>query len=94
MERDWHAEARRHRPGSAFPFVTKNISGSPIEVRDEGHLRDLCKQYGVVQRNDAAWTEPAEERWVQGKFNRHTLKWEGQGMYRREGSGRGLPGAW
>lgn len=94
MERDWHGEARRHTPGSAFPYITKNITGSPVEVRDEGHLRELCKIHGVIPRNDAAWTEPANERWEQGRFNWKTEKWEGQGYVRKEGSGRGLPGTW
>lgn len=94
MERDWHAEARGHRPGQAYPYVTKNITGEPIEVRDAGHLRELCKIHGVIPRQDAAWAEPMEERWEQGKFNRYTLKWEGQGMFKKEGSGRGLPNSW
>lgn len=94
MERDWHAEARRHRPGSSFPFVTKNISGKPIEVRDQGHLNQLCKEYGVEQRNDAAWLEPVYEKYDMGRFNWRTLQWEGQRMIRQEGSGRGMPGCW
>lgn len=56
-ERDFMAEARNHRPSSAFPFVTSHISGKPIEVKSEAHLQSLCKQYGVRHRPDAAWLE-------------------------------------
>lgn len=91
MERDYHAEARRHTPGSSFPFVTKNITGSPIEVRDQGHLNDLLRANGLVQRDDAQWCEPMTERFEWGKYNRHTGEWDGRGMVRKEGraAGRG-----
>jgi hypothetical protein len=94
MERDWHAEARGHRPGQAYPYITKNITGSPIEVRDAGHLRELCKTHGLIPRQDAAWLEPAEEKWNQGKFDWRELKWKGQGYTRKEGTGQGMPGVW
>lgn len=55
MERDWHGEARTHRPGSAFPYTTTHITGKPVEVQSLAHLRQLEKRHGVVQRDDNAW---------------------------------------
>ena len=94
MERDWHGEARRHTPGSSFPYVTSNISGTPIEVRDEGHLRELCRQHGKVLRDDAAWLEPIDERFEFGKYDHEKRAWVGRGVVQREGSGRGMKGQW
>jgi hypothetical protein len=94
MERNYHLEARRHIPGAAFPFVTKNITGSPVEVRDQHHLDELCKQHNVVQRNDAAWTQPMDERYNLGRFNWKTHEWEGRGYVRKESSGVGVKGCW
>jgi len=94
MERDYHGEARRHIPGAAFPYVTKNITGSPIEVRDQGHLNDLLKAHNLIQRDDAAFVEPMEERFDFGKYNWRTGQWDGRGMKRKEGNGASQKGRW
>lgn len=83
MERDWHAEARTHTPGSAWPFVTTHITGKPIEVRSEAHLQELCKAHGVKHRPDSAFLEK----------NFLGVGRDGKPRY-SEGSGRGLPGSW
>lgn len=58
MDRDYQAE-HSSRPATAlgFPFVTTHFDGTPVEVRDAGHLRDLCKTHGVRLRDDAGWVE-------------------------------------
>jgi len=84
MERDYHAEAGRHRPSSGFPYITSNISGKPIEVRSLEHEQALCKEYGVTKRDDQAWLEKEQvgHDWKTGK----PIYWEP--------SGRGMPGSW
>jgi hypothetical protein len=67
-----------------YPYVTKNITGEPVEVTDAAHEAALCKQYGVVQRDDAAWIE---EEYL--GYNPRTGKQEYGGC-----SGVGLPGCW
>lgn len=84
MERDWHGEARRHTPGSAFPYITSNITGKPIEVRSIEHERELCQLHGVVKRDDQAWLEKVQVG--------HDWK-KGVPIY-YEPSGRGMPGSW
>ncbi len=81
-ERVW-ALGNTHIGASTFPFVTKNISGKPIEVTSQRHMDSLCKQYGVVNRSDNAWLE-----------KRHIgSDRAGKPLY-AEASGRGLPGSW
>lgn len=84
MERDYMDEHARHVPSSGFPYVTSNITGSPIEVTDLGHERELCRIHGVTKRDDAAWLtkEHAGLDWRTGKP-----------IY-RESSGVGDPGCW
>ena len=94
MERDYHAEARRHTPGASFPFITKNINGTPIEVRDQGHLNSLLKEHGLVQRDDAAFVEPVEEKFEWGKYDHRTGEWVGRGMRRKEGNGASQRSRW
>jgi hypothetical protein len=62
MERDYHGEVRRHIPGAAFPYVTRNITrdGSPVEVTSLAHLRQLERQHGVRNRDDADFID---EQW-------------------------------
>lgn len=56
-ERDWGAEHRGFSHKTIFPYVTKNLDGkgTPIEVRDAGHQRELMKKYNKVLRDDAAF---------------------------------------
>lgn len=75
---------RQYSGGTGFPFTTTHLNGKPVEVRSEGHLRELCKQYGVNHRPDVAFTE---KRYEGIDFR------TGQHKY-REGSGAGLPGCW
>jgi hypothetical protein len=84
MERDYMDEHSRHTPASGFPYVTSNITGSPITVTDLGHERELCRIHGVTKRDDAAWLtkEHAGLDWRTGKP-----------IY-RESSGVGDPGCW
>jgi hypothetical protein len=84
MERDWHGEARRHTPSSGYPYITKNITGEPIEVRDSNHEAELCKMHNVVKRDDQAWLEK--------EFIGHNWR-TGKPEY-WEPSGRGMPGSW
>lgn len=83
-ERDLMAEARNHIPGSAFPYITTNITGKPIEIRSEAHLQEVCKMNGVVPRPDAAFLE---KRYEGLDFRTGKQRYS-------EGSGRGLPGSW
>lgn len=57
MERDLTVEARNHVPASAFPYVTKNITGKPIVVESASHLRTLEKLHGVRLRDDAEYVD-------------------------------------
>lgn len=71
MERDWHAE---HAPtgfsvGSVFPYTTTHITGQPIEIKSESHLKSLCKQHGVRHRPDAAFIENDSGRGMPGSWN-------------------------
>lgn len=70
MERDYHAEHTNHVPGGVFPYVTTNLTpdGSPVEVKSHAHLSQLCKQYGKVHRDDAAFTERYQD--IEAKFDR------------------------
>lgn len=82
MEKVW--KVTKHLGSGAFPFTTKNFNGEPIEVQSPSHLEQLCKQFGVTHRPDAAWVEKewSHYDWKTGK---HVYK---------EGSGMGLPGVW
>ncbi len=79
QERIWRVT--RHHAASVFPYVTSNITGSPIEITSESHLQSVCKAAGVTPRPDAAWIEKSLEATSKGP------KWH-------EGSGRGMPGCW
>jgi hypothetical protein len=83
-ERVWRTS--RHIPASAFPYVTRNIhpDGRPIEVKSASHLDSLCKRYNVVHRPDAAYIEK--------EYQGYDLR-TGKQVY-KEGSGRGVKGAW
>lgn len=84
MARDLTVEARTHRPASGFPYITKNITGEPIEVRSAVHEAELCRIHGVAKRDDQAWLgkEHVGHDWRTGKPIYY------------EPSGRGLPGSW
>lgn len=79
MERLWSISGRSG--GQVWPYVTANITGSPIEVKSPGHLRELEKRHGVRLRDDSAFVEKRVEATGKGP------KWV-------EGSGRGMPGCW
>lgn len=68
MVRDLRVEARTHIPSSAFPYVTKNITGKPIVVRSSEHLRQLEKEHGVRLRDDCEYIEE-EFRGVENRFS-------------------------
>jgi hypothetical protein len=61
MERDYRTEHFGHKPASVFPYVTKEITGEPIEIRSLEHQREVCKQHGVRLRDDAAWVDEQVE---------------------------------
>lgn len=68
-----------------FPYITKHITGSPIEIRDAAHLKQLELEHNVRLRDDAAYAVPNEYL----GYNRATKKHE-----YKEGSGAGMPGCW
>jgi len=78
-----HGFARGHIAANGFPFTTTHITGKPIEVTSEGHLKALCQAHVVTHRPDVAWLEK------QHLGSDRT----GKPIY-REGSGMGLPGVW
>ncbi len=73
-ERVWSLGSH-HVGSSTFPYVTKNITGKPIEIKSASHLEQVCKQYGVTHRDDEAWVE---KRFENGKY----IESSGQGMKR------------
>ncbi len=73
----------RENTKNGFPFVTSHITGKPITVESETHLKALCAAHGVTHRPDVAWLEKkhlGSDR-------------DGRPVY-KEGSGMGLPGVW
>lgn len=85
-ERIW-SFANQHRGASAFPYITTNLTadGSPVEVRSERHLADLCKKHGKTHRPDNGWIE---KKWVgYDPVTRRQVYTEGSG-------GRGMKGSW
>ncbi len=57
MTRDLRVEARNHVPASAFPYVTKNITGKPIVVKSSAHLEQLQREHGVRLRDDCEYID-------------------------------------
>ena len=87
MAHDLMGEARsgvEHVPASGFPYVTKHITGKPIEVKSARHLESLCKQHNVTHRPDAAWIDKRFEGydWAQKRYSY------------KESTGMGMPGVW
>lgn len=82
-ERDYPAEHRGYVHKTVFPYVTTHLSGDgkPVEVRDAGHLRDLCKKYNKTPRDDKGYIN--EESYTNEK-----------GRWALRDAGRGLPGRW
>jgi hypothetical protein len=94
-QRDLTVEARNHVPASAYPYVTKNLNGRPIEVKSAAHLRDLCKQYGKVLRDDAAFIDEDNDYRVEpGRFDRASGRLIPPKVVYLNGSGRGNKGSW
>jgi len=82
MEKVWSLGVKQSGY-QGYPYVTKNITGQPVEVTSAAHERDLCARHGVTPRPDVAWLE-----------KKHMgMDSKGNPIY-REGSGMGLPGAW
>jgi len=79
-----HTQQVGYLASKSYPFTTKNFNGKSIEVRDASHERALMQQYGVVKRDDVAWTEKEYLG-----YNPKTKKQE-----YKEGRGVGLPGCW
>jgi hypothetical protein len=84
MVRNWHGEAGRHIPGSAWPFTTKHLTGKEETFADQASLNRRLKELGLRQRDDAAFTEKRLEGY----------DWKTDSQKYSEGSGRGLPGCW
>ena len=76
--------------GREYPFVTKDLTGEPIEIRSAGHEREVLSQIEretgekIRKRDDAAFLtkEHAGTDWRTG-----------EPLY-SESSGAGLPGSW
>lgn len=84
MEKLW---TRLGTPSAnGYPYTTKNIlpDGSPVIVESPAHERQLCKQHGVVKRDDAAWIG---KEWLGYDFRTKKQKF-------KEGNGVGMPGCW
>jgi hypothetical protein len=66
-----------------YPYVTKHITGKPIEITDAAHESRVMKENGVRKRDDAAWL---------------TQEWTGYDMKTKKQnykeSGAGMPGCW
>lgn len=90
MERDYHAEHFGHKPASAFPYWTSNITGEPIEVKSSAHQAELCKLHGVRLRDDSAWIDEQVETEA---YKTKDGQWGTRPRYTR-GNGRGMPGSW
>lgn len=69
---------------SAFPYITTNITGSPIEIKSAKHLEQVCREHGVTHRPDNAFLSKE----YKGYSFRHNKQ-----IY-TEGSGLGMPGSW
>ncbi len=82
--RDWHGEARTHRPGSAWPMTTSNVSGKSETFASQKDLDRRCKELGVRQRDDSAYIDESYEG--------YDIRTEKQNY--NQGSGMGLPGVW
>lgn len=82
--RDWHEEAGRHIPGSAWPMITTNLTGKPESFESQKDLDRRCKELGVRQRDDSSYIDQSYEG-----YDIRT----GEQNY-NEGSGRGNPGCW
>jgi hypothetical protein len=67
-----------------YPYVTKNLTGKPIEVRDAAHESRLMREHKVTKRDDAAYID---KTWDGYDFR------TGQQKY-TEGRGVGSPGCW
>ena len=79
-----HSQNPSFLASKIYPFTTKNFNGKPIEVRDASHERALCQEYGVVKRDDVAWTEKSYAGY----------DWRTKKQVYKEGNGVGLPGCW
>ena len=73
----------KQKGDSVYPYITKNITGKPLEITSASHLEKVCKENGVVNRADTAWLEKTHEGCDR----------KGKPVY-REGSGLGMPGCW
>jgi hypothetical protein len=77
---------------TSYPYMTKNITGRRIEVRDAGHERELLARHNKVKRDDSAFIGEDYLGYDMGKLDHATGKRVGGGH--RYASGRGLPGQW
>lgn len=84
-ERVWGFSVR-HIAANGFPFTTTNVSpdGRPETFSSQSELDRVCKERGLVQRDDAAW--------VSQQYLGVDMR-TGQQRY-KEGNGVGLPGCW
>ncbi len=92
-ERDLLVEARTHVPASGYPHFTKHLNGKLIEVKSAAHHAELCKQYGKVLRDDAAFIEEGNEYTPTLVKDARTGKWSTKIVY-HNGTGMGRPGCW
>jgi hypothetical protein len=66
-----------------YPYVTKHLTGQPIEITDAGHERRLMKEHGVRKRDDAAWATQEYNGYHYSDKQQHYKE-----------SGAGMPNCW
>ena len=81
---DHGAFRQTHGDIKSYPKVVTHFNGKPILVTDAAHDRRLQKEYGVVLRDDVAYTE---KEYLGYNRRKDTQEY-------KEGSGMGLPGCW
>lgn len=89
-EKVWLPSHGTKKGEDTYPFVTKDLTGSEIEIRSAAHEKEVIAQVEaetgekIRKRDDAAFLTKEHKG----------LDWKtGQPIY-EEGSGAGLPGSW
>lgn len=87
----------RHLASSSFPYTTKHLTGSPIEVTDAAHEKRLLKQHGLRKRDDNHYGHEEDEvvdfKWEYDRSGKYPRLKSMTPIYRTSG-GRGMPGSW
>ena len=55
---------------SAYPYITTNINGKPIEIKSARHLSQIEKQYNVRCRDDKSYIDEDPMRGMREKNER------------------------